>query len=136
MNSRNREIAGVIVAPLSIPFVVLVFGSSGVFGVQGVFSTVALFVSVIFSYFGMFILGFPAIFALKKYGSYSLGWIVLIGMFGGVVIWFIFLELFSRYLGNDEGLSYISVFFGAIMGALVSFIYSLIAGVGISGRAI
>ena len=136
MNSRDREIAGVIIAPLVIPFVVFVFGASGAFGAQGVISLVAIFSSVIFSYSGMFILGLPAVYFLKRFGRFNLGWVLVAGVVGGAVVWFVFLELFSRSLESESGVSYLSIVSGAIMGSLVALTYGLIAGVRTSGRAI
>jgi len=137
MNSRNREMVGVIVAPLVIPFALLIFiGTSGLFGEQGVFSVFAVTTSVIFSYLGMLVLGLPVIIFLKKFGRYSLGWVFVAGAVCGAIVWFVFLGLFSGSLYSESGVSYLSVVAGAVLGAMVSLTYSLIAGIGVSGRAI
>ena len=122
----SRLFLAAILAPLSIPtvlIVLIIFGGPAFQGIWGVF---AIGISIVFSYVGTWVLGIPIFYWLQRRGWLSTSTLVLCGSLIGAVVWFLFLQLLGWMLESSGSYSLDNVMWGAALGAFVAAIFGLI----------
>lgn len=126
---NGRYILAVALSPLLIPvavYILLLVSGSQSGGVGNVF---VLGFILAFSYLGVYAIGLPCVFFLRKCGKLNILNLALTGTFGGAIIFLLAMEFLGWLLGSSAPVNLSSVIWGGAMGLCVSVVFGVIAGV-------
>lgn len=137
--SPMRVIVGFLLAPMIVPFAILVRDAIKVGGAFPYHSEIAwIFVfAAVTSYLGLLILGLPLTYILKRFRRLVLLSLVLGGIVAGVVTMVTFAICFPLLLGSPvriEDIDTQMLAAGAGLGAITAAVFGLIAGVPVIGK--
>ena len=136
MNKRRFRF-GIVIAPLIVPLGIFIFGGAIQ---QSSWGILAIMISAFFSYFGMFFIGLPLIYLLRRIGWLNIPMLVLSGALGGCVIIYaysIFMAAFLTagssipfdFIVASGSLKWSLIFFGASLSAVIAVVFGIIAGI-------
>ena len=127
MIDPRRLVLAAATAPLLAPVAVAIFViATGERNLSAVLLEVlaALFTA----YVGTLAVGVPAMWSLWRVRALNLVSINLAGMFGGVIVFYGFLQLLGYMLQSSGAFGIVQLIWGAALGLLVSMAFSAIAG--------
>jgi hypothetical protein len=126
---NGRYLLAVALSPLLIPVAVYILLSvSGAQG-GGVGDVFVLGCILAFSYLGVYAIGLPSVFFLRKRGKLNILYLALTGIFGGVIIFLLAMEFLGWLLGSSAPVNLVALIWGGAMGLSVSIVFGVIAGV-------
>jgi hypothetical protein len=85
--------------------------------------------SAVCGYFGLFIIGFPAIKFLRYFGILNLPLLILFRALGGIVAFCSFILVLGVMLQSSGSFGIMQIIWGAIFGGVVSLCFGLVAGI-------
>ena len=125
MTMKDRDKVALAVTPLLVPIVFVVFA---IFEGSSIWNTFGVLLALVFSYLGMLVVGLPVIFWLKNKEKLSLIYLIFVGGIVGAMVWNTFLFSLGFLLDSTAQLSVVSLFGGALIGAVHGLVFSLLSG--------